>query len=170
MGGSDPAGLTLRAIDALVNCTVDFTVTVVVGPGYLNANELGRRLAGLGRSFELLSNVRDMASLMVASDLAIATFGVSAYELAATGTPALLLCLDRDHVASVRGLTEAGTAISLGLHNEVSTGQLTNAVFELLGERGKREAMALRGQALIDGLGSQRIASLINAEMERTIG
>jgi spore coat polysaccharide biosynthesis protein SpsF len=166
MGGSDPDGLTARVVAALGECREDFTATVVIGPGF-KSHGLIDCSDRMGRPYELVSNVSDMATLMVKSDLAIATFGVTAYELAAAGTPALLLCLNADHVTSSRALVEAGIAISLGHHADVASGQITESIENLLADRDRRHLMASRGQASIDGYGSRRVAGAIMAELER---
>lgn len=167
MGGSDPAGLTIRTVEALGRCSGEFTSTVVVGPGYLQREELARRLDAMERSFAVVDSIADMAGLMVHSDLAIAAFGMTAYELAASGTPALLLCLDEDHVASAQALTAAGAALSLGFHGEIDNGQLATAIEGLLTDHVRRISMAFRGRALIDGRGAQRVAAKITEEAER---
>lgn len=167
MGGSDPAGLTLRTIEALGRCCGEFTVTVATGPGYAPREELVRRLDAMEHSCTVVDSVADMAGLMGQADLAIATFGMTAYELAAAGTPALLLCLDEDQEASARALTEGGAAQSLGFHGAVTDGQLIAALESLLVDQGRRIAMSARGRALIDGRGAQRVAAAIVAELQR---
>lgn len=168
MGGSDPAGLTLWVVAALARSALNFITVVVVGPGYVAREELAQALSTLGKPFELHENVNEMAALMRRADLAIATFGMTAYELAATGTPAVLLCLDVDHVTSVQGVVDAGGAVSLGLYADIASDRLTAAVDGLLLDECRRESMSKQGGFFIDGLGAQRVAARIVSAVERT--
>ncbi len=83
MGGSDPAGLTLQAIRELDELDEPFETVVVLGPGFIHGTELDAFLAVAKRSYGIERKVCDMAALMRQADLALASFGVTAYELAA---------------------------------------------------------------------------------------
>ncbi len=124
MGGSDPAGLTLKAVDALDALEGELDVRLLVGPAFAHAEALAARLKAARRRFEVLRGVDDVAGLMAESDLAIASFGMTAYELAALGVPSVLLCLTDDHARSASALAEAGAAISLGVHERVGFAEI----------------------------------------------
>jgi spore coat polysaccharide biosynthesis protein SpsF len=164
MGGSDPAGLTLQAVRALAMLEDDFETRVVLGPGFSRHQDLDRVLAATPRRFQVLRQVTDMKDLMETADLAVAAFGVTAYELAARGVPAIHLGLTRDHAESASALAAAGMALSLGVYQEVSDVRLAASVAQLLGDASRRTAMAARAQENIDGRGGQRIAHLVAAQ------
>jgi spore coat polysaccharide biosynthesis protein SpsF len=54
---------------------------------------------------------------MAQADLAIASFGMTAYELACMEVPALYFCLTADHAESCQAFVEAGMAMSFDDHN-----------------------------------------------------
>jgi len=161
MGGSDPAGMTLRAVQALDGLDGDFEAILVLGPGFCHDRELGEVLAGARRHYHLRRSVADMPALMAQADLAIASFGVTAYELAAMGVPAIYLCLTEDHAESATAFVAAGIAESLGVHQRVSPAALAAAVGRLLKDQARRERMATAGRRLVDGRGSARIAHVL---------
>ena len=166
MGGSDPAGLTLKTIAALDRLEEDFDTVVVEGRGFSLREGLAARLAGARRRFELLRNVDDMAALMARADLAVASFGVTAYELASAGVPAIHLCLTEDHAESASEFTRAGMAVSLGVADHVTEEALAGEVSRLLADEATRRAMGEEGRRRVDGGGARRIAWAIANGME----
>jgi spore coat polysaccharide biosynthesis predicted glycosyltransferase SpsG len=161
MGGSDPAGLTLRVMEAIGSMKEDFVPIVLLGPGFSHQETLANIQAISPRSFEVLRNQGDIAGLMAGVDMAIAAAGVTAYELAAMGVPSIYLCLTEDHSASAAVFHEQGMGINLGLHSSVSSAQIARAISDLLDQPERRDAMAREGRALLDGNGSKRIAGLV---------
>ena len=159
MGGSDPAGLTLMAVEAIEKIDGDFRVLVVIGGGFVHDAALAEWLAKAKRSYEICRNVADMAALMAEVDLAVTSFGVTAYELAAIGVPAVYLCLTEDHAESARALERAGYGISLGFNNPNSAIK----IIEIIGSLAAKKVEDFNGAARekIDGLGAKRIVQSI---------
>ena len=100
MGGSDPAGLTLKAVRALNQVSLPFHATVILGSGFTHDDELLRLLEKVTFPYMILRNVNDMAGVMKKSDLALSSFGGTAYELAACGVPGIYFALTDDHARS----------------------------------------------------------------------
>lgn len=158
MGGSDPAGMTLKAIEAIDLLDENFETLVLLGAAFCHTHDLNDMLRRVRRHFDVRRNVADVSSLMAQADLALASFGVTAYELAAKGVPAIHLCLTPDHAESANAFVEAGMAVSLGVFNDVSREKLAGVIKSALHEPPKFARMAQRGRQLIDGQGTVRIA------------
>ncbi len=165
MGGSDPAGLTLKAVAALDMLDEDFAVTVLLGPGFSAQDELQSQLDRTRRHFEVRANVTDLPGFMGQSDLAVASFGVTAYELAAMGVPAVYLCLSADHAESASSFAEAGIGVNLGVQSNVNDAQLASSIRTLLVDTQQRQQMDKRAGLLIDGRGAERLARLLSARL-----
>ena len=165
MGGSDSNGLTLTAIDALESIDLEFNVIIMIGPAFRLEQTLQRRLTATRHQYEIASNVKNVAQLMSQADLAIAAFGVSAYELAAMGVPAIHICATPDHAESATAFTDAGISLSLGVPNRLTQEQLKINVMNLLQNPSNRAIMRERAQNLIDGRGSSRIADIITGSL-----
>ena len=161
MGSSDPAGLTLKAVKALDLVNGEFDAVVALGPAFRHHEELTNLLANTRFSCRVCQNCGSLPALMAEADLAVASFGVTAYELAAMGVPAIYLCLTEDHAKSASAFEEAGISTSLGVHNCVSEYNLAIAISELLNNKMGRIFKAKQCKKLIDGQGSKRIASII---------
>lgn len=170
MGGSDPAGLTLKALAALELLDGDFATVVVLGAGFAHEEALGRLMSSAHRRFELHRNVDDMAAMMRSADLALASFGVTAYELAASGVPSVHICLTQDHVEAASAFSQEGIAVCLGVHTAVTPAMIASEVAALLRVRSALSRMGERSRSLVDGLGARRIAAMLAERMEAHVG
>jgi spore coat polysaccharide biosynthesis protein SpsF len=159
MGGTDPLGLTLRAAKALVKLDPVFRARFIIGPGVAQPKALARQIANLSPNFETLEGADDLAPEYAAADLALCAFGVTAYELAAYGVPAIYLGLTEDHAQSAYAFEAAGIGVSLGVAENVSNDDIANVVWTLLNDSATREDMRAAGMKCIDGQGAERIAA-----------
>jgi spore coat polysaccharide biosynthesis protein SpsF len=161
MGGSDPAGLTLKALKALDRLDEFFTTQVVLGPGFSHHEKLRTVLRGAKRDFEVYSNPPCMAEFMGRASLAVASFGVTAYELAAMGVPAVYLSLTPDHAESASLFSREGMAVSLGVHTQVSELVLAQRIRFFLEAPLVCRGLGERARKRLDGKGAKRIAGVI---------
>ena len=167
MGGSDPAGLTARAVAALDLLPAPLDIDVLVGAAFGGARGLADRIAATRHRVSVHRDLADPAPLMCAATLAVASLGVTAYELAACGVPAVLLSLTDDHAESASAFAAAGIAVSLGVYSAVADAAIADGVAALLADGARRAAMGARARALVDGRGAARIAAEIAAEAAR---
>lgn len=169
MGGSDPAGLTLKAVRAVDRLDSrsgsDFESTIIVGAGFRYRAALLELLEQSRKKFRVREDVSDMSSAMAAAGLAICSFGMTAYELAAMGVPSIYACLSEDHAESASALVSEGMGISVGVDDSGTEMRLRDAVGRLLGDRELRARMSACACELIDGLGANRIGGLLVTAM-----
>jgi len=165
MGGSDPFELTLRSAQALATLDPVFRARFVIGPGMANRERVARQIVGLGRSFETIEGADDLAAEYATADLALAAFGVTAYELAAFGVPALYLCLSEDHALSASAFEQAGIGMSLGVAETTSDAVIASSVRQLLNDPARRKAMHAAGVMTVDGEGPARVAADLAAQL-----
>jgi spore coat polysaccharide biosynthesis protein SpsF len=166
MGGSDPAGMTLTALAGVARSTEPFRITIVLGPGYRDRERLQQEVRATGRPVVVFEQPSDMRALMLGADLAVAAYGVTAHELAATATPAVLMCLTADHERSAMTFRDAGAAIVLGVYRGDEGPVLAREVSALLSDPDRRETMGQAGRQLIDGKGASRVADRILQELD----
>ncbi len=157
MGGSDPAQMTERALAALQPLQDRLQLVLVRGPAFGARPQLDAAVDGWQGDLELVRG-GDLARLAAGADLALAAFGVTAYELAAAGLPALYLGLSEDHCAACEALVEAGMAECLGVADQVPAARMTRHVARLLDDADRRRRMAAAGPRFVDGRGAWRLA------------
>jgi spore coat polysaccharide biosynthesis protein SpsF len=159
MGGSDPFGLTLLCARALTTLDPVFRARFVIGPGVADRDLVARQILSLSENFETVERADDLATEYAGADLALAAFGVTAYELAAFGVPALYLCLNEDHAQSASAFERAGIGNSLGLAETVSGETIASNARLLMSDSCRRREMHAAGLMTIDGEGPARVAT-----------
>ena len=160
-GGSDPAGLTLRVARALAARARGIEIAIVLGPGYGESDELTGMAAKSEGAIVLIRDVSDMAGVMLESDAALSAAGRTAYELAATGTPAVLAPSIAHEKPVARALAQAGAAVVAEVENDRDAETAAGMLLALLSDSARREAMRRAGMALVDGQGRRRVADAI---------
>ena len=164
MGGSDPAAQTLPAARAALRVLGTHTLTIALGPDVPDTDGLIRALRQLPGPIDILQGQDDLGGAMATADLAITSFGVTAYELAAYGVPALYLGLTQDHLTSARAFEEARLGQIIGLAG-CGEGRIAKSLSALLESDETMAAMRTRGPALIDGQGAARVADAISEKI-----
>jgi spore coat polysaccharide biosynthesis protein SpsF len=107
----------------------------------------------------------DLSTEYASADVALCAFGVTAYELAAFGIPAIYLGLTEDHASSATAFADAGMGISLGVAAKLDDAEIARTVQWLLGKPAVRRDMRQAGLALMDGQGAARIAADLSAAL-----
>ena len=159
MGGSDPHGLTRLAAQALTGIDTAWRVRFVIGTGMADGAATAAAIVALSNRYETVEHADDLAQEYAHADLGLCAFGVTAYEMAAFGVPALYLGLTQDHAESARAFEDAGMGQLLGVAAEVGAEEMANAVTALIQDAPRRRQMRKLGLSLIDGEGAGRIAA-----------
>ena len=161
MGGSDPHGLTLKILQALKSVDGEWQAEVVIGPMFNNLDKIGQITVEHGKKVKLLHDIKDMSVPMQRADAAIASFGMTAYELSACGVPQMLLCLSEDHARSASALHASGAAVSLGKYDRIEDRKLAGELQNFISDHNSLRNMAEKAAGLKIGQGAMNIASRI---------
>jgi UDP-2,4-diacetamido-2,4,6-trideoxy-beta-L-altropyranose hydrolase len=106
-----------------------------------------------------------MAELMNESQLAITNSGLTKYELAIMGLPAIVISNNGEHADLMADFAIYGTLVHLGNNEEVMEENILCAVTALMKDEIKREKMSNAGRQLVDGKGIKRIFNCIPGKM-----
>jgi spore coat polysaccharide biosynthesis predicted glycosyltransferase SpsG/CMP-N-acetylneuraminic acid synthetase len=167
-GGSDPQGLTLKAARALQTLDPEVEVVAVAGPAFSFRREFEALSATLPRRVPLINEAGGhIAELMLEADVMVGSGGMSVYEIAALGTPGVILGQNAREDRRMQDFAAHGTVEYLGLGTEVDEARLAEAVSGLLADAGRRRAMSGRGRALVDGFGATRAAEVVLEQRAR---
>ncbi len=161
MGGVDRTGATMRLVEALRPLGTAVKKEFILGKGFAHFEEFSRLIAKADTSFSWRQNVSDLASRFLCSDIAFSAGGNTLYELACTGTPALVLWEDPHENLQGAEFQRHECAINLG--NGISTAieEITIRTKNLLGDSKRLEKMSKSGRTLVDGRGLERVCSKI---------
>ena len=163
MGGSDPLNLSSTILAALEKIDESFNVDIIIGPGFQYQKELAFQIKNATKHVTLWKEIDNIAEIMLQADLAIASFGMTAYELALFGVPSVLFSLTEDHEQSASFLVDAEVAISIGTDKNYLEDRLTSTITSLMNDSDQRLKMAEYARSLFDPNGARRIASEINS-------
>jgi UDP-2,4-diacetamido-2,4,6-trideoxy-beta-L-altropyranose hydrolase len=168
LGGSDPANLMLRVVQAL-DCVglAALDATIVVGGSNPHTLELESAVAKSKVRLRLLRNVTSMPELMAWADVAVSAAGTTALELAFMGVPTILVTVADNQRSNARAGAKLEIALNLGDLAQASPVQLAAAVRELITDSGRRTRMTNNARTLVDGLGAERVAARLTAGNRR---
>lgn len=163
-GGADPTDVALQALSACEQIAPpNLEIHVVVGPFF--SPSLRRALAAAAarsvHAVSLIEAPENLLAEMLWCDLAISTSGLTKYELAATGTPTVLLSHDAAHAKNNEAFAALGAVLDLGEASALSGSAISQAVSGLLRDPAGREEMSQRGRWAVDGAGVERIIDVI---------
>src|SRR5262249_21558871 len=134
-GGSDPQGLTLKAAQALESLPDAIEIVAVAGPAFSYQKEFEALQARLRRKVTLMRQVEGhIADLMFEADLVLCSGGMTVYEIAALGTPGLVLAQNTREEARMRAFARHGSVEFLGLGSELGEAQIAGRARELLAD------------------------------------
>lgn len=162
MGGADPNGLTGLVVSALKDFP-GIEVTVVIGPAAGMDEEARALMRESGGIFSFVTGASDLAPYMKDADIAFTAAGTTAYELAYMGVPSLLLANYREDGFFLSEVERLGVGVGLGYYGDVGPEKIRDSVRGLLEDRERREELSRNAFELIDGRGSERVASVIGA-------
>lgn len=157
-GGADPHGVTQMAIESLRHLNMEFEPHIVLGPAFKAPQTVEAWAFDNDISLHIHHNVDDMSALMSTMDVALTTFGVSAYELAASGIPAVIIPLNEEHEIAARALVAAGAALATRSRTSVTVSEIASHVQALLTDTALRGRMSQAALNLGIAQGAANIA------------
>lgn len=155
MGGTDPHGLTPRALEVLARTGLPFHVTAIVRP---EARAAAEAVEPGNLKVDLVEPVEDLPGLAVSQDLVVSAAGTSVWELCCLGVPMGLVCAADNQRAGYERVIAAEAAIGLGatLQGEEAVAAASK-LKEALEVPATRSALSSQASRLVDGLGAWRV-------------
>ena len=156
-GGVDPANLTGRALEALLDpALADLAVDVVLGRQSHHRQAVEELVARRPHT-TLHGPLPSLAGLIVRADLAIGAGGATTWERACLGLPSLVVAIAANQLPFAQALDQAGHLQLLGDGASVSVEKIRAAMLARIAQPAHGGA----GSALTDGAGATRVAELI---------
>ncbi len=166
-GGADPQALTVKVARALAPLAREVEIVSVAGPAFPHTAVFEALQRTLGANLPLVKGVEvQIADLMLDADLVLCSGGMSVYEIAALGTPGVVLAQNAREDRRMREFSRFGTIEYLGLGVDVEEAAVLETVRRILTDAAKRRAMSDRGRSLVDGYGAARAASIVLEQVQ----
>jgi UDP-2,4-diacetamido-2,4,6-trideoxy-beta-L-altropyranose hydrolase len=163
VGGMDSTTVMPLLIKWTKRTLNEASLDVIIGPFFSPEMEQEiRNLALADASISIHYDPPNLRELMLNCDLAICGGGQTTFELAATGTPAIAICLFENQWINLKALASRGTLLIAGRREDPSLEEtITTALANLSSTPSWRMQMSEAGRSLLDGAGAARAARRI---------
>lgn len=131
MGGTDPFGMTIQALDTAAAVLPDTRIDVVAGSMTAGLDNLRQRAAELGSRVALHVDSTEVAQLMCHADLAIGAGGTMTWERNCLGLPSVVLVLADNQEMVGAAMAESGGAIVLDAQGSYPAAAVADALRHL---------------------------------------
>lgn len=169
-GGEDPANAIQKIVSALSHSSKQFILDIIIGAAYTRRAEIEDTLSHSPHHCHLHTNLRSVLQLQQQADLAITAGGLTVWELAAVGTPMMVLQTADNQQKQMQYIQKEDLAIFLGTSDDPKALETICGMVEKLEPRELRQRYSIRGQQLVDGKGTQRLAdTLIQLRQQRIL-
>lgn len=153
-GGSDPKNVTGMVLAALHRTR--YELGAIIGPA-------NRRHYNKTTHLWFAQNPQNVAEMLAWADVAVVSFGMTAFECLALGLPVVAISMTQDHADSAELVSGFGALVSLGVSKNVTGQMIRDAVAKMLADAKGLSMVATR---YIDGRGAQRVADRILEKLE----
>lgn len=162
MGASDPNGLVFKVINAL-DKKVDLQINLIIGISFKKIKDLKEIIRKNPNDIKLHINPEEITKLISYADIAICSFGMTAYELAYCSVSTLYLCISEDHNESAKTFEKSGFGENLGNYKELSEDKLYLKINQFVNYflKNKDKFTNFSSEKKIDGLAASRISEII---------
>jgi len=158
LGGSDPDGITLLALEALEETRSEaVTADVVVG----SANPHASAIEAWGATrpwIRMHGGGGEIAHLMAESAVAIGAGGSTTWERACVGLPAVMVVIADNQRKIAEAVEAVGAAVVAGDWHDIDAGDIASPLRRLLEDETLRASMREAAMKLTDGKGAARVA------------
>lgn len=169
-GGADTYGFLPQIIQLLVPAATLPHITLITGPVFEHERELIEAVSRSPFDVTVVKNCRAMAAAMLRADLAITAGGISMFECACVGTPAIVVCAERFEVETAARFDAAGIVRNLGFGGDLQGNVLADEMISLMRSLEARKRMSALGKKAIDGRGAERVINLLRSRVaDRTV-
>jgi len=160
-GGTDPANMTMLALEALdAPRFKDIALDVIAGSSHLQFAAIKAHEAA-HPNVTVHTGLQSLAGIFAVSDLSLGAGGGALWERCCLGTPSIVVSIASNQVSASRDLDAVGVIRYLGAAAELSITTLRKAIVELAADSAGRQSMSDQGRQLVDGLGVKRVAEVM---------
>lgn len=162
MGGTDNSGCSVALAKALAHQLPQVRKSIIAGPNFAKLPELRRTLAALADpTLVLVQSPKNLPLLMKKADAAFTLGSDTSLELAAAGTPTILMQECPHELRQARFLARGGCGFFLG-NVKKAIPRLILPLLSSLESPTKRQKIAKKSKKIVDGRGAARVAKALS--------
>lgn len=161
-GGADPANLTERCFDSIIEDALEkgVSVTVVLGPSFENTDAFIKKINGFATGVRLVEKTQKISDYMNEADIVFTSGGRTVYEVAHMKTPMVIISQNPREQTHAFSSLENGV-VDLGLYSEVNQADIRSVFLRLLDDYPLRVDMVNKLSQVDIAKGKARVISMI---------
>ena len=164
-GGTDPSGLTIKAIKSLEEINFKGKVDIVVGPGNQRIIDISKLISNSTLRIEKHFKVLNMAELISKADLAITSAGRTVTELIAMSVPGIVLCQNLKELEHTHASIQYGV-LNVGLGENLTIEVLGKHIKTLIENFDLRKSLKNKMNILAKNRSNKKIINIILKKYE----
>ncbi|MDT8375580.1 MAG: UDP-2,4-diacetamido-2,4,6-trideoxy-beta-L-altropyranose hydrolase [Mariprofundaceae bacterium] len=165
-GGGDDQGMTLFCLNAIRESGWTGAITAVVGRANPSADRISSWADCYGDGRVHVSvDEPDMAGAMSECDMAVISGGMTTFEAAFMGLPALMVCLADNQRANIKAWRSLGVSVDLGDSSQLTKEDFIYHFLALVRDKNRRAELSRHGMEIVDGQGVERVAEQMLGKM-----
>lgn len=163
LGSTNIGNATGRTLATLHTLPTPLSIDIVLGASAWGFEDIKTLVQEPGpHTIRLLTDVADMARLMVEADISIGAGGTTSWERCCLGLPTILFVLADNQVKISLELEAAGAVLYAGDIQDFDPPKFLNLVERLLHDPGIYASTSRKAAAICDGKGTGRVVSILN--------
>ena len=131
-GGADTYCFIPKIIKSISTIDQNFKINVVIGPSFNCWQKLNKILKSTKKPVKIYQNTKNIASIMIKSDLAITAAGNTLLELSYLGIPSLVICAEKFELETANLLQKQGFGINAGFGKNLTNSKIKLHMIELI--------------------------------------
>lgn len=163
-GGNDDNDLSLRILSTIN--TKKYRVSVLLGPTYKFTKKI-QAVSKSNQNIKIISNSKDTSILFKKFDLAIASPGITIYELACLGVPTILISVNEIQYTVAKSFHKMKIGKNYGFWKDDIV-KLEKMIMSM-NESKIRNNMKKSGQKTVDGKGIFRVSNIIDNFLKKLV-
>ena len=165
-GGSDPYNNSTKIINALNKIDMNLKIRIIIGPLFSKENikKINEIKEHSRHQNQMIISPDSLLEHFLWSDITISASGLTKYEIAVTGTPAIIFSIDRNHYKINKLFTKFSGCIDIGIG--INESILNRETLRLLNSNILRKDFSNKSQTLFDGKGCLRIVKTISKALK----
>lgn len=174
VGSTNYNNIVTKLLEGLVLVTCGgLQIDVVLSSGAENLADVSRAISALNskglHSATLHLDVQDMASLMLAADIAIGAGGTTTWERCCLGLPTLMVELADNQIPTIQALTEAGAIIPMGRAQTLDSEDIAGHVQKAVTSPDLLKNLSRASFKICDGIGLERSVAALEGLVHKAL-
>jgi len=170
MGGVDKSNLTCAVLSVLREYALpeNCKISIVVGATSPWQEQIRILSSSVPYPVEILTDVKDMAKLMVSCDLAIGAAGTTSWERCCLGVPSIIFVSAENQKQIAWSLSRIGAALIADAQNCKTA--LVNSLDRLTASEENLRELSDLSASICDGMGAVRVGEIIAQQSNNRFG